>query len=585
MQAKKSVISYGFFMVFSALVAFCLWIMVNQLMEETAFFQVPGVPAAYRSVFPILISAVGMLFMILIFSGVRAFVHIRHEAPKWVKILLPILVMAGAAAALTVYILHHIPIVINDGTFYYAAEVTSDRASLAFEPHGLSFVYLYLLRFLFLIFGNDPFVGIVFQLVLYFATLLVAYIAVNTISGFGPALLTMAALAVYPGTFAEIFCLTPHVFGLFVHVLGISVVGMMISYYRKNEIDGFFRGAPWIFAGFFVAFAVYLDLLNVVLLFWVFGLLFDTDPARETKEAVFCILQEFIGFILGLLAISGLLFASGIDVIAYVPAIFSGYFGTPALAFGFSGFESLRHTILALILLTVCVWASCGFVVQKFDQMSQYFFSVIVIAATAVFSCYVIDPQQLMKFYLILLAAMGVSSLFYREPEAAEEEEASEKEEQIVQDVEEIEAEAEAEAAAETEVAEEALAASKEETAPETSAESLSEREAPSESETSEPVGSVAEDVAFRIVGTDTEGYDIQDEILAASSETVEEAAPVVVPAPMEEAAVRPGSPLANPLPLPKKKPRKAIQFGKEIPEEMMYFDIEVSEDDDYDFD
>ncbi len=577
MQAKKSVISYGFFIVFSALAGYCLWIMVNQLTTETAFFQVPGLPAAYRFVFPILITAVGMLFMILIFSVFRAFVHIRQAAPKWVKILFPILVMFCAVAALTVYILHHIPIVINDGTYYYAAEVTSDRASLAFEPHGLSFVYLYLLRSLFLIFGNDPFVGIVFQLVLYFSILLIAYIAVNTISGFGPALLTMAALAVYPGTFAEIFRLTPHVFGLFVHVLGIAVVGMLISFYKKNEIDGFFRAAPWIFAGIYIAFAVYLDLLNLVLLFWGLSLLFDTDPERKKSEAVFCILQELIGFLLGLLAVAGLLYVSGIDVIAYVLQLFTMYFGTPELAFGIAGFESVRYTILALILLTGCIWTACGFVVQKFDRMSHYFFSLIVIAASAVFSCYVLDPQQLMKFYLILLCAMGVSALVYREPEISEEEEKPENEEKIVRDIEEIEAEAEAEAKAEAEIKEEPAAEMRADN--EAGNDSHFESVAVSESDTSSE-SQKAEDVAFRIVGTDTEGYDFEEEETSPSEKET-----AVVPAAVEEAVVRPGSPLANPLPLPKKKPRKPIQFGKEIPEEMMYFDIEVDENDDYDFD
>ncbi len=599
MQAKKSVISYGFFIVFSALVASGLWIMVNQLTDETGIFQVPGLPAAYRFVFPILITAVGMLFMILIFALFRAFIHVGQTAPGWLKILLPVLVILGAVAAITVYILHHIPIVIYDGTYFYAAQVTSDRVSLSFEPHGLSFIYLYLLRFLFLIFGNDPLVGIVFQLVLYFGILMISYIAVHTISGFGPALLTMAALAFYPGTYAEIFRITPHVFGLFVHILGIAVVGILFSYYKKNEIDGFFRAFPALFAGFYIAFATYLDLINVLLLFWCLMLLADPDQVGNRHKAVYCILQELIGFVLGACVVAAFLYAAGHDLYGYVTELGSLYFGAPHLSFGISGFESLRYAVLALVLITLCIWTACGFLVQKFDRMGHYFFSLIVVTLSIVFSCCVLDQQQLIKFYLILLAAMGVCALVYRDPEA--EEEAKEQEEEIVRDIEEIEAEAEAEeeaAVEETAESETVEAAKPDDERTDEPAEEAAESEPVAEVDVQPATKETKpEDVTFRIVGTDTEGYELSEATPASDAEPAPDAEPepavekeptaeserVVVPT--AEPVVRPGAPLANPLPVPKKKPRKVLNFGKEIPEEMMHFDIEVSDFDDYDFD
>lgn len=40
---------------------------------------------------------------------------------------------------------------------------------------------------------------------------------------------------------------------------------------------------------------------------------------------------------------------------------------------------------------------------------------------------------------------------------------------------------------------------------------------------------------------------------------------------------------IANPLPLPKKSVRKAADYGKDIPEDQLYYDLEVDENDDYD--
>ena len=40
---------------------------------------------------------------------------------------------------------------------------------------------------------------------------------------------------------------------------------------------------------------------------------------------------------------------------------------------------------------------------------------------------------------------------------------------------------------------------------------------------------------------------------------------------------------IANPLPLPKKAVRKAAEYALEVSEELMHFDIDVDENDDYD--
>ena len=40
---------------------------------------------------------------------------------------------------------------------------------------------------------------------------------------------------------------------------------------------------------------------------------------------------------------------------------------------------------------------------------------------------------------------------------------------------------------------------------------------------------------------------------------------------------------IENPLPLPKKHVKKALEYSVEPPEESMQFDIEISEEDDFD--
>ncbi|MBQ5376409.1 MAG: hypothetical protein IIU45_06025, partial [Lachnospiraceae bacterium] len=65
-----------------------------------------------------------------------------------------------------------------------------------------------------------------------------------------------------------------------------------------------------------------------------------------------------------------------------------------------------------------------------------------------------------------------------------------------------------------------------------------------------------------------------------------EEESPVIVVNPMDdrvEEKIAPGMPLPNPLPVPKKRERKGMDYAKEVKEEDLHFDVEISDEDDFD--
>lgn len=51
-----------------------------------------------------------------------------------------------------------------------------------------------------------------------------------------------------------------------------------------------------------------------------------------------------------------------------------------------------------------------------------------------------------------------------------------------------------------------------------------------------------------------------------------------------EQEKPAPGEPLHNPLPVPKKKSRPQADFGYQVAEEKMRFDLDVSDEDDFDW-
>lgn len=77
----------------------------------------------------------------------------------------------------------------------------------------------------------------------------------------------------------------------------------------------------------------------------------------------------------------------------------------------------------------------------------------------------------------------------------------------------------------------------------------------------------------------------IPDEIIAEEPVAEEPEEPVAEEIIAEESfPVREIKYIENPLPLPKKHVKKTMDYGYEIPEEQLVFDIEISDDDDFDF-
>ena len=439
---------------FLALLTWILGYICFVLVRQNGLLDSYGLSKGVMMAVPTLTAAIGMLFMFLLFVLFGSFLPHDLTIPRVLKVLLPVLVLAGAVFRMVTHVYLHSPIVIEDGTYYYAAVVTVGNP-VEFVPYGLSFIYTCLLRGLFLFFGNDPLSGIVLQVIFFFAILLFTYISVYRLCGFCPALLTLGALAFWPSTLKDVFSLDPHMFFLFSHVLGLFFFSICYGRFKEKKIPGFWKAYPFLFFGIFTACLMYLDLSMAILIFYVLWLFLHKNPDPEgqnhtAKPAVFAFLHTVMGLLIGCGVIACLLYVSGRNPVTYMAEFSQGYFSS-----AYFGLEVLKEatvpflTVLSVLLL-LCVWSVCGYWGQKKDRYFPFVLSVILLSLMQAFHVYVADLHVLLQFYFILLAAMGIQALFLpMDPEEAENGEliAEEKKaaEDEILDVEELERQAEEE--------------------------------------------------------------------------------------------------------------------------------------------
>ncbi len=634
---------------FLALLTWILGYICFVLVRQNGLLDSYGLSKGVMMSVPTLTAAIGMLFMFLLFALFGSFLPHDLTVPRVLKVLLPVLLLAGAVFRMVTHVYLHVPIVIEDGTYYYAAMVTVGTP-VEFVPYGLSFIYTCLLRGLFLFFGNDPLSGIVLQVIFFFAILLFTYISVYRLCGFSPALLTLGALAFWPGTLKDVFSLDPHMFFLFSHILGLFFFSICYGRFKEKKITGFWKAYPFLFFGIFTACLMYLDLSMAILIFYVLWLFLHQIPDPENrrytvKPAVFAFLHTVMGLLIGCGMIACLLYVSGRNPVTYMAELEQGYFSS-----AYFGLEVLKEatvpflTVLSVLLL-LCVWSVCGYWGQKQDRYFPFVLSVILLSLMQAFHVYVADLHVLLQFYFILLAAMGIQALFLpMGPEEAESGELIAKEKKAAEDeildVEELERQAEEEEKeekeeeiAETSQTMEVAEASLKATATSASVTDPDASFVTGSDKVSNPVSETSTELPDRVMLAD--GMEISSDIFgdisdigqitvqvsagnaqstegaAAAEETsvqpahteihpvdavknsVQPELAAVHPAEGEGSSVQPavhpvaapGTPLANPLKLPKKKPRKEMTYGRKIPEELMHFDLEVSDEDDFDFD
>lgn len=482
MNLKKSIFSYIVWAVFAPLCCLGIYFALNAAGIRDVLGWPPA--AVNGGVCAYLLFIVAVFFALrTICSEIQRHIKNRRRASVVLSVVLPVLLLIGVVVYLVLYLMYHVPLTLEDDSFYRQAVVSAGH-SVPFSVHGISWLYPSLLHVMLLVFGNTPFAGVVLQIVLFFICLLFLYIGMQAFAGVIPASVSMAAFAFLPVSLKYVFSLTPELFYLAFYLVGFGLTGMLYRKFLHSESSSV-QDILTLFLGFYIGFLIYLDIYSVSLYFFL--AIFYSADREKTKRAfgtnMLALLGGAGGFTLSVIAA---FYSQGMTFSGYLKELWAFY--AQNAGFDIDSAESvllMPDTTFAcsLLLISFAFFVIPSFLVWKQVQNSALILNLFLVYGLSVFSVSHMNMQMVMTFAWCILAGAGVYGVI-RQPELpAAAEETEEKPEQKKQ----------------------------------------------------------------------------------------------------EQTAPAPGEPLPNPLPVPKKKNRSQADFGYQIAEADMKFDIEIAEGDDFD--
>ncbi len=434
------------------------------------------------------------------------------------------LCFSGLLAGGILYRLNVFPGEIAENAYFRLAAVDTPGPV---EPlaHGALYLYILLLRGLFLLVGNQLFAGLILQMVLQFVSAVLVYVGVRKIAGAFPALWTFGFMMFAPYFVEVSLCYTPEVLYLLLFGGMLCLWSGLLGMIKRAESGKWYHFVLTFVFGIGVAFMTYLDALGAVLLCMGLALL---GVKRETKfSAIPLLLMTLLGAILGFIGIFGIdarLSHSSLTAIMrvwewlFVPGSGSLYYLYHQILFKLSD-----NGIVSLLIFIGLFWSAFGFFTKKKKESQIPWFWMMLSGVVLSYACGAsgnMDRSFLGLFGMIILAGKGIQLTFTKKEE-------QDMQLQMQEETEEISAEEpEQSAMSEENVTEEAL-----------------------------------ENMVTEIIETveDIPEKEVTQEVITEIQY------------------------IENPLPLPKKHVKKTMDYGFEISDEQMGFDIEIGDEDDFD--
>lgn len=151
------------------------------------------------------------------------------------------------------------------GTFYDTASVESQKAVPYISGTGIHQVYLYMLRGLFLMFGNLWKVGTIAQLVLFFIGAVVFYFAIRKVCGSIGSLLIAVAMLCAPCFLPITYIYGPQMLYFLLFGVGLYYTHCLVADNAEREEVGILFILQVILNGLYAGLLIYLDLFSVIL--------------------------------------------------------------------------------------------------------------------------------------------------------------------------------------------------------------------------------------------------------------------------------------------------------------------------------
>lgn len=286
---KKNIFSYFIWTVYTVIIG-TLWVYFTMTQIATYEFtrQLPVLYKVLLVVLPvILIFALVSMLHKYVLDYVRPDADRVSEQSSSEKIKVLLILILGIAV-----LYHDSDIYMEKNLGIYSGAMLADGSSISFDGHGATYVYMLLLRFLFSVFGNKIAVAQIAQIGIYFVTAIMMYLAFRREAGRGPSQFTLA-----------IFLLAPYVQGELL-IFGPGLLYMAFYFMVLYCLSGITGDdtAPvmrYLFAGLVSGFLIYMDLMGLTLIFWAVAMLYLRSMELTTAQHK---IRLIAGYLIGMLA-------------------------------------------------------------------------------------------------------------------------------------------------------------------------------------------------------------------------------------------------------------------------------------------
>lgn len=406
MSPRKNVFSYIIWLVFSVYMLLLITAYSFHAVSSSGFGIY--VTQTYQKVLFFLGVILAFVIIYVAVRWIASVVENRLSAVKSimdvVAIACPILILLGTVVLTAYYLMNNMPITLNNEIYYRQAVVNGQETS--FVVHGMSYLYVKVLHILFLFFGNNPFAGIVLQIVFFFMLLILVYITCMHMCGIIPACVSMALLGLLQiHTFLnEVFSLTPELLYLCLYFLGLFFISSIIKGICNESIHGFWGGFVVYLLGIYIGYLVYLDIFSITLLFFLLGMIGIRHVAK--KVSVLVNVVAFAGILNGVaFSLLYLFVQENMMPLDYLHSVISLYFEKAAFV-NTMPVPTLSSNFI-WILLILLFGIIPGYVVQSCDRYTTWIISFFALLLCQMFCINRLEYNIILDVFIGIMAGLG----------------------------------------------------------------------------------------------------------------------------------------------------------------------------------
>lgn len=450
----------------------------------------------------------------------------------------------------------------QEAAFFETASVTGQPVIPI--AHGAQYLYVLVLRGLFIIVGNSFTAGIILQIILQALTAIIWYLGIRRLSGPVAALLFMAGTMLLPVSIQEGITYSPRMVYMLLYGLIFLMVGRFLGRQKKGGTMKWYSWVQTVAIGIGIGVLTYLDVSGLTLLLpvlFIYGVKEEGESSKGVKRFLMLSLQVMTVILIFFLTVILIMFIDGMQNNADIVQVFNTWCtlfsykdigGLPSLLYPGTLAGVYSMPVISFLLL---LGIPSFFIHEKRESQMLYFFFLLGAAVILAGNFHASGMTAGYLAFTLVLALMGAGVQTALQPsiketavEAAGEKQKdaqkTESDEKIVKEekpekVKNIEKSEKTDKAEKKRAAKEAAEAKK-------AAKAEKKKSAKEKPAKSDPAAAVA--VQKSAEQTDKKGNYIE-----------------------------------NPLPLPKKHETKVLDYPYFVATDKLRYDIKVASDDDFD--